>query len=776
VKLRPFQKAIVLAALVLLGRGVSAETCKIEKKAELSLGYTYGLATVEAKINGTNVIMGLDTGAQSVVTPQIAGELNLIPGLRRTLARGATAVTIADQVILRDFEFAGEHYKWKAVTKINLPSPKVPDLRAKPAVGLIGMDVLGSYDLAFDFPHRRLTLYTVKNCAALPPPDFADLRIVPFTFNAHRNIFFPVELDGNKVTALLDTGAVGHLITRTGIKKTGVTEAMLKGDPESESIGIGNISLKHPLHTFGRLSIGGVGISNARFGVLIKSQIGADAVVGQLYLFTRRIWISNATRRLYIENKLPVLAYTGQTPGLPTLASPAGVPKPQITLEEVCKGSAALRLKEFCEKGAEVPAAALGSPLPVPAVPRMSAGPAPSAAARGPVPALAAARVLAGPAGSAAMLAPPEISQPKGAAVSAPPPYRPEPHYRDPHAIGSGVIGTGVVGISPACGLAMGLPDGAAALVRGFSTGSTGEKAGLRRGDIIRALDGQPLTAVSSFLEAIGKKSPGQTVKLTVWRDNTESTIEAEIADSSHPPADMLSPVGRAVYQVEAGKAVLDLLPGAGCEQERAMSLIFLGGAYNRGAVASSTPNDHEQAIKYLEEGLGRLDPAKFRANWANGYTALGTAYRLRSAGDKSANIQKSIKAYEEATSIQNEYVTRNERGYALMGLGLALLKRGAPARSEDIERAIGCFKLAAEAFDSKVSLTDLVALQRARGEAFSNRREGQREQNIGEAIAALEIALAALGPIETGAAERGAVLARLVELKAQRLAPAAEK
>src|SRR5262249_10175218 len=157
----------------------------------------------------------------------------------------------------------------------------------------------------------------------------------------------------------------------------------------------------------------------------------------------------------------------------------------------------------------------------------------------------------------------------------------------------------------------------------------------------------------------------------------------------------------------------LDLLPEAGCAQERAISLIFLGGAYNRGAVALSAPNDHEQAIKYLEEGLARLDPVKFRSDWAFGQTQLGTAYRLRSVGEKSPNTQRAIKAYEEAVSVLSEYVTRNERGYALMGLGLALLRRGPPAHSEDIERAIGCFKLAAEAFDSKVSPKDRVELHR---------------------------------------------------------------
>src|SRR5215475_758487 len=130
VKLSLFSIAIVIGAFILRGGSASAEACKIEKKAELNLGYANGLATADAKINGTPVVMGLDTGAQSLVTPQAAAELNLIRGLNRTITKGATAVTVAGQVILRDFEFAGVHYKWKSVIKIKLPSPKIPDLNA----------------------------------------------------------------------------------------------------------------------------------------------------------------------------------------------------------------------------------------------------------------------------------------------------------------------------------------------------------------------------------------------------------------------------------------------------------------------------------------------------------------------------------------------------------------------------------------------------------------------------------------------------------------------
>jgi len=317
----------------------------------------------------------------------------------------------------------------------------------------------------------------------------------------------------------------------------------------------------------------------------------------------------------------------------------------------------------------------------------------------------------------------------------------------------------------------MGLPAGAGLLVRGFSTESAGEKAGLRRGDIITALDGQPVAGASAFLEGIRKIPPGQKLKLTIWRGKEERIFEPEVAGSRTQPPDKLSPDGRAAYQVEAGEAVLAMLPEDGCAQERTVSLIFLGGAYSRRTAADY----HEEAIKYLEQGLSRLEFMKSRSNWAIGQAQLGTAYRLRSAGVKSENIERSIKAYEESIVVREFFVARNDRGFALMGLGLALLDRSSGARSENIERAIGCFELAKRAFDAKVNVKDWADLHRALARAYLERSAGQRRQNIDAAIAALETASSALGPGEGESPERGAMLAQLIQLKAQRLTTPAQ-
>ena len=175
-----------------------------------------------------------------------------------TELRGVTANVLADQVILRDLEFGGVHYRWKTATKLKLPSAKTLAPGTKHVGGLIGMDVLGDFDLDLDFPHRKLTLYHVKGCRETPLPGFTGFNSIPFRHNEHRNILFPFELEGKKLIAFLDTGAVLHSVTRAGGKKAGLTAEMLSADKQIDISGAGDIAAKVPLHKFNTLSIGGV--------------------------------------------------------------------------------------------------------------------------------------------------------------------------------------------------------------------------------------------------------------------------------------------------------------------------------------------------------------------------------------------------------------------------------------------------------------------------------------------------------------------------------------
>ena len=71
-------------------------------------------------------------------------------------------------------------------------------------------------------------------------------------------------------------------------------------------------------------------------------------------------------------------------------------------------------------------------------------------------------------------------------------------------------------------------PEGA--LVASVEKGSPAEKAGLQPGDVIRSIDGKPVVASGDLPAAIGLSTPGDTVRLDIWRKGGAQEIRAKLA------------------------------------------------------------------------------------------------------------------------------------------------------------------------------------------------------------------------------------------------------
>ncbi len=305
--------------------------------------------------------------------------------------------------------------------------------------------------------------------------------------------------------------------------------------------------------------------------------------------------------------------------------------------------------------------------------------------------------------------------------------------------------------------------------MRSITATSAAEKAGLRRSDIITALNDQPVLDASSFVHAVRKLQPGQTAKLAVLRGKEAAVIEPVIGEYRGQLADGLSEDSRALQQIEAEEVILARLPLAGCEQERAQALVYLGSAYGRLRTAGGASELDEQSIKYLEQGLPGLDPAKLPKDWVAAHINLGLAYRRRSFGNRAENMEKAIKAYETALAVTNETIPQIDKGRALMGFGIGLLNRSSGARAENIEQAIEKFRAAEHTFDPAAFPRDWGDLHRVLANAYLDRFEGLRERNIEQAIAALEIAANAYSA-NAFPNERSAALTQLAKLKAERI------
>jgi len=94
-----------------------------------------------------------------------------------------------------------------------------------------------------------------------------------------------------------------------------------------------------------------------------------------------------------------------------------------------------------------------------------------------------------------------------------------------------GWIGLTIQDLTPDLAEAVGLAGKEGALVAGVQPDSPAAEVGLRRGDVITALDGQKVGSNSDLRNRIAGTAPGTRVALTVFRDGKETTIKATLGE-----------------------------------------------------------------------------------------------------------------------------------------------------------------------------------------------------------------------------------------------------
>ena len=90
-------------------------------------------------------------------------------------------------------------------------------------------------------------------------------------------------------------------------------------------------------------------------------------------------------------------------------------------------------------------------------------------------------------------------------------------------------LGVQLQDLSPALAESFGLqaPDGA--VISSVARGSAAAKVELKAGDVITRIDGEPVHTGADVATRVGMASPGQTLRLTVWREKSSREIEVTL-------------------------------------------------------------------------------------------------------------------------------------------------------------------------------------------------------------------------------------------------------
>jgi serine protease Do len=82
--------------------------------------------------------------------------------------------------------------------------------------------------------------------------------------------------------------------------------------------------------------------------------------------------------------------------------------------------------------------------------------------------------------------------------------------------------------VSPALARAFGLPQTGGVLVSGDDP-EPGPSGGLRRGDVVLAIDGQTIATSDDLDNAVAARAPGATLRVTVWRAGRRETLPVKL-------------------------------------------------------------------------------------------------------------------------------------------------------------------------------------------------------------------------------------------------------
>jgi predicted aspartyl protease len=298
--------------LLLLGLAACAadpqggsNACAFVSKGEIDVRYIGGEPIADVAIDGHVVSMLIDTGAErSVLTDATAKALDLAPDYHMVYQINGLAggMNSAHPVVVHAMTVGGVTIHPDSIALIPGSSGILSTPAYRGVGGVLGLDVLGRYDLDLDLSRQRIVLMAPRRCPEGGPP-WTGRAAAPAAVNQSvvlGNFVFSVQLDGHPVAAIIDSGATGSVVSFEAAKAAGVDTAALQADRAVPVAGMNKTGVQTRVHRFQLLDIGGLVIADPRLGVQDLVYPGATMVLGEDLLRRHRVYISYSSRRVFI--------------------------------------------------------------------------------------------------------------------------------------------------------------------------------------------------------------------------------------------------------------------------------------------------------------------------------------------------------------------------------------------------------------------------------------------------------------------------------------------
>ncbi|PLU78370.1 serine peptidase, partial [Sinorhizobium medicae] len=159
--------------------------------------------------------------------------------------------------------------------------------------------------------------------------------------------------------------------------------------------------------------------------------------------------------------------------------------------------------------------------------------------------------------------------------------------------VSRGWLGVQIQPVTKDIAESLGLAEAKGALIVEPQTGSPGEKAGIKNGDVVTALNGEPVKDPRDLARRVAALRPGSTAEVTLWRSGKSETVKLEIGTLPSDAKETAPTTGEA--QPDEGQASDEALAGLG--------LTVTPSEDDRGVTITSVDPDSDASDRGLKQG-----------------------------------------------------------------------------------------------------------------------------------------------------------------------------
>jgi serine protease Do len=94
-----------------------------------------------------------------------------------------------------------------------------------------------------------------------------------------------------------------------------------------------------------------------------------------------------------------------------------------------------------------------------------------------------------------------------------------------------GYLGVHIQDVTPSLAHQFGLNQGGGVLIGDVSPDTPAAKAGLKKGDVVLELNGQPIEAANQLQVQISQMAPGSSAKMKIWRDGKSQDVTVNLGE-----------------------------------------------------------------------------------------------------------------------------------------------------------------------------------------------------------------------------------------------------